>query len=130
MIAPNLSLTTIHRHDFCNLFRHIARGLYATQGSSVQATVRCDGFARLLSVGGGALPAEGAKGKRYLLLRADTPTLEFYVEHHPEAAVIDPFCFASSPSRMTTSSRRNPSSNPVAAPDGAAAAAGGGGGGG
>ena len=33
------------------------------------------------------MPAEGAKGKRYLLLRADTPTLEFYVEHHPEAAV-------------------------------------------
>lgn len=59
----------------------------ATQGSSPQATVRCDGFARLLSVGGGALPAEGAKGKRYLLLRADTPTLEVYVERHPEAAV-------------------------------------------
>lgn len=59
----------------------------AIQGSSVQRTVRCDGFVRLLSIGGGLLPAESAKGRRYLVLRADAPVLEMYVERHPESAV-------------------------------------------
>lgn len=62
-------------------------GSRAIPGSNPQRTIRCDAFVRLLSVGGGLLPAEPARGRRYLLLRADTPTLEIYKEKHPEAAL-------------------------------------------
>ena len=62
-------------------------GYRAIQGSSPQQNVRFDGFVRLLSVGGGLLPVEPARGRRYLLLRADTAILEMYKERHPEAAV-------------------------------------------
>ena len=62
-------------------------GYRTIQGSTPQQTVRYDGFVRLLSVGGGLLPAEPARGRRYLLLRADIPVLEMYTERHPEAAV-------------------------------------------
>lgn len=62
-------------------------GYRTIQGSSPQQNVRFDGFVRLLSIGGGLLPAEPARGRRYLLLRADTAILEMYKERHPEAAV-------------------------------------------
>jgi len=49
----------------------------SSPSSSPSTGARCDGFCRLIAVGGGLLPTTDAtQGRRYLVLRGDKPLLE------------------------------------------------------